>query len=116
MFEFRNILLPMNPVLRDDLERRSRLETTIGAQMSTMTSMTVETLEYFRRVMRRAIDNECMIERIRQEHSMRESQTLISIGINTSPAGSWSKRRAFDQMDWLSKTYITATEIQMALD
>jgi len=47
---------------------------------------------------------------------MRESQTLISIGINTSPAGSWSKRRAFDQMDWLSKTYITATEIQMALD
>ena len=81
-----------------------------------MASMTVETLEYFRRVMRRALDNECMIERLRQEHSMRESQTLISIGINTSPAGSWSKRRAFDQMDWLSKTFITATEIQMALD
>ncbi len=81
-----------------------------------MTSMTVETLEYFRRVMRRALDTECMIEKIRQEHSMRESQTLISIGINSSPHGSWSKRRAFDQMDWLAKSFITATEIQMALD
>jgi hypothetical protein len=116
LFEFQNILLPLNPVLRDELDRRSRLETKIGAQVSTIASMTVETLEYFRRVMRRALDNECMVERIRQEHSMRESQTLISIGINTSPAGSWSKRRAFDQMDWLSKTFITATEIQMALD
>ena len=102
----------MNPVLRDDLDRRSRLESTIGAQVVMMTAMTVETLEYLRRVMRRALDTECIIERIRQEHSTRESQTLISIGINTSPVGgAWSKRRAFDQMDWLAKTHISATEI-----
>jgi hypothetical protein len=55
----------MNPVLRDDLDRRSRLESTIGAQVVMMTAMTVETLEYLRRVMRRALDTECTIERIR---------------------------------------------------
>lgn len=55
----------MNPMLRDDLDRRSRLETSVGAQVAMMTSMTVETLEYFRRVMRRALDIECMIEKIR---------------------------------------------------
>ena len=47
---------------------------------------------------------------------MRESQTLQVAGINTSPAGQWSKRKAFDQMDWLSKGFIQANELQMAMD
>jgi hypothetical protein len=52
-----------------------------------MTAMTVETLEYFRRTLRRALDTEMLVEKIRQEHSMREQQTLMAAGINTSPAG-----------------------------
>jgi hypothetical protein len=58
-------LLPLDPVLRDELDRRSRLNNAIGGQVSLMTSMTVETLEYFRRVMRRALDTEMMVEKIR---------------------------------------------------
>jgi hypothetical protein len=81
-----------------------------------MTTMTVETLEYFRRTLRRALDTEMIVEKIRQEHSMREAQTLSAAGVNSSPAGLWSKRRAFDQMDWLSKGFIQSGELQMALD
>jgi hypothetical protein len=76
-----------------------------------MTSMTVDTLEYFRRTLRRCLDTEIIVEKIRQEHSMRETQTLMAAGINTSPAGMWSKRKAFDQMDWLSKGFIQANEV-----
>ena len=86
-FEFQNALLPLNAVLRDDLDRRSRLNNSIAGQVSLMTSMTVETLEYFRRTLRRALDTEMAVEKIRQEHSMREQQTLMAAGINTSPAG-----------------------------
>ena len=81
-----------------------------------MTSMTVETLEYFRRTLRRALDTEMLVEKIRQEHSMREQQTLMAAGINTSPAGQWSKRKAFDQMDWLAKGFVQTNEVQMAID
>ena len=59
----------------------------IAGQVSLMTAMTVETLEYFRRTLRRALDTEMLVEKIRQEHSMREQQTLMAAGINTSPAG-----------------------------
>jgi hypothetical protein len=38
-----------------------------------MTTMTVETLEYFRRALRMALDTEMWVEKIRQEHSMREA-------------------------------------------
>lgn len=47
---------------------------------------------------------------------MREQQTLMAAGINTSLAGQWSKRKAFDQLDWLAKGFIQTNEVQMAID
>lgn len=62
----------MNPLLRDDLERRSRLDSAIASQISLMTTMTVDTFDTLRRVFRRALEVEQYTERIRQDHAMRE--------------------------------------------
>jgi hypothetical protein len=74
--------------------------------------MSPETVEVFRRTLKRALDTEIMIERLRQANITKEAQTLQSVGLHASNANSWSKRKAFDQMDWLNKAYITVIEVQ----
>lgn len=64
-FEFQNVLLPLNPVLRDDLDRRSRLDNAISGQVALMTTMTVDTCDAMRRVLRRALELEQAMERLR---------------------------------------------------
>ena len=54
-WEFCNILMPIEPTLREELERRAGIE-----EMSSETKLLVKT------VLRHAIDTECMVESIRQ--------------------------------------------------
>ena len=83
-----------------------------------MSTMTVETTEALRKVIKRALELETTVERMRQDHGGREIQTLQAAGISTgvNPALKWSRQRAFAQMDWLQRGFITISEIQQALD
>ena len=67
-WEFCNILMPIEPTLREELERRAGIE-----EMSSETKLLVKT------VLRHAIDTECMVESIRQtvEKSMPVSLRAI---------------------------------------
>ena len=53
-WEFCNILMPIEPTLREELERRASIE-----EMTSETGMMLKT------VFRHAIDAECMVEHIR---------------------------------------------------
>ena len=67
-WEFCNILMPIEPTLREELERRAGIE-----EMSSETKLLVKT------VLRHAIDTECMVESIRQtvEKSMPVSLRAV---------------------------------------
>ena len=82
--------MPIDPVLRDDLERRKAIWD-IG----------FETKEILRRVFRKIIDTEAMIEAIRQR-IMREESVNI--------------RKAFDALDFLGRGFLTAAEFKRAFD
>ena len=56
-WEFANMILPIEAVLRDDMERRSR---------SREQGMSTETRMLFKTLIRQSIDAECMVESIRQ--------------------------------------------------
>lgn len=90
----------------------------MASQVQVMSSMTVETTEAFRRVIQRALEVEKTVERLRQDHGAREIQTLQASGISTgvNPALKWSKQKAFLQMDWLQRGFITQNEISQAVD
>lgn len=55
-WEFSNCLMPVNTIMRDDLERK-KAEWEIG----------YETKQILRRVLRLVIDTECIVENIRQK-------------------------------------------------
>lgn len=45
---------------------------------------------------------------------MRELQTIQNNGLTTSAM--WSRRKAFEQIDWLARGYITGSEVMQALE
>ena len=85
-WEFCNILMPIEPTLREELERRAGIE-----EMSSETKLLVKT------VLRHAIDTECMVESIRQ--SVEKSMPM-------------SLRAIFDNLDWLKRGFLTSSEFR----
>jgi Ca2+-binding EF-hand superfamily protein len=89
-WEFSNSLLPMDSILRDDLERR-KASFDLG----------YETRELLRRMFRKLIDAESMIENIRQRI---KKEPIVSL------------RKAFDALDWLGRGFLTSNEFKKAFD
>ena len=67
-WEFSNILMPIEPTLREELERRTDNE-----EMSSGTKLLLKT------VLRHAIDTECMVESIRQTVEKNMPMSLRAI-------------------------------------
>ncbi len=89
-WEFANSLLPIDTLARDDLERRRAVW-----------DISYETKELLRRVFRRIIDTESMLESIRQRIGRDPEINL---------------RSAFDAMDWLRRGFITSAEFKRSFD
>lgn len=85
-WEFCNILMPIEPTLREELERRAGIE-----EMSSETKLLLKT------VLRHAIDTECMVESIRQ--TVEKHMPL-------------SLRAIFDSLDWLKRGFLTSSEFR----
>ena len=85
-WEFSNSLMPIDAILRDDLERRKAVW-----------DLSFETKELLRRVYRKLVDSEGMVESLRQRiHRER--------GLNL--------RKAFDGLDWLGRGFLTNNEFR----
>ena len=82
------MILPIEAVLRDDMERRSR---------SREQGMSTETRMLFKTLIRQSIDAECMVESIRQQV---EKSMPISL------------RSIFDELDWLKRGFLTSSEFR----
>ena len=89
-WEFSNTLLPIDTLLRDDLERR-KAQWELGH----------ETKELLRRAFRKIVDAECMLESIRQRINREKSVSL---------------RTAFDALDWLGRGFLTTNEFKRSFD
>ncbi len=89
-WEFSNILLPIDGLMRDELERRPA-----------NFDMSLECREHIKRVLRRIVDTEAMMETLRQRISREKSVNL---------------RNAFDAMDWLKRGFLTCSEFRKAFD
>lgn len=85
-WEFSNILMSIDPTLREELERRTSNE-----------EMSPETRHMLKTVFRHAIDAECMVESIRQ--TVEKSMPV-------------SLRTIFDQLDWLKRGFLTSSEFR----
>lgn len=92
-WEFANMFFPVEPALRDDLERRQA-----GGQTQ---SMSGDTRHLVKVLLRGAIDSENMVESIRQEV---EKSMPISL------------RAVFDSLDWLKRGFLTTSEIRRYFD
>eukprot|EP00347_Sterkiella_histriomuscorum_P020122 403339023 len=89
-WEFSNIFLPIQPLLRDELERRQ-------AQWD----ISFDSKELVRRLLRLILESEIMMENIRQRI---DRQVTVSV------------RKAFDSIDWLQRGFITGNEIKRGFD
>lgn len=89
-WEFSSIFLPIDTLLRDDLERRKAVWD-IG----------FETKELIRRLLRKILDQESMIEGIRQRIRREPSINL---------------RKAYDALDCFNRGFISTAEIQRSFD
>lgn len=89
-WEFSNSLMPIDPIIRDDLERRKA-----------SWEMGYETKELLRRVFRRIVDTESMMENLRQR--IKREPTVIL-------------RKAFDALDWTGRGFLTINEFKRAFD
>jgi hypothetical protein len=89
-WEFSNALLPIDTLMRDDLERRKAVW-----------ELGYETKELLRRAFRKIVDAECMLESIRQRINREKSVSL---------------RAAFDSMDWLGRGFLTTNEFKRSFD
>lgn len=89
-WEFSNSLMPVETLIRDDLERRR-------AQFD----FSFETKELLRRTFRKLIDAESMIENIRQRISREPSVSL---------------RKGFDGIDWLGRGFLTNNEFKRVIE
>jgi len=89
-WEFSNAFLPIDPILRDDLERKKAVW-----------EVGFETKEIIRRAFRKLIDAESMVESMRQRISR---ETTVNL------------RKAFDSLDWLGRGFLTVNEFKRAFD
>ena len=89
-WELSNALMPIDSILRDDLERRKAVW-----------DLGFETKELLRRVFRKLIDAEAMIESIRQRIARERSVSL---------------RRAFEALDWLERGFLTSNEFKKGFE
>lgn len=89
-WEFSNALMPMDSILRDDLERRKAVW-----------ELGFETKEILRRAFRKLIDAEAIFESIRQRIARERSVSL---------------RKAFDGLDWLGRGFLTSNEFKKGFD
>jgi hypothetical protein len=83
-------LLPIDPILRDDLERRKAVW-----------EMSFETKELLRKVFRKLVDAEGIAESLRQRVSRERSVSI---------------RKAFDSLDWLGRGYLTSNEFRRSFE
>ena len=88
-WEFSNMFLPVEPVTRDDLERRK--SNGYAAGISSETRMLLQ------QTLRNVIDAENMVESMRQQVSK-------TIPINL--------RQVFDSLDWLKRGFLTSSEFR----
>ena len=95
-WEFSNALLPLDPIMRDDLERRKAVISTF--------EMSFDTKELLRRVFRKIVDSECIAEMIRQRIDKEVLKNEVSL------------RKAFDVIDWNGRGIITANDFKRVLD
>lgn len=89
-WEFSNALLPLEPLSRDEIERRKAVW-----------EVGYETKEVLRRVFRKMIDTESRMESIRQKIKREKAVVL---------------RGAFEALDWLNRGYLTSNEFKKAFD
>lgn len=89
-WEFSNMFLPIESIIRDEVERRKAIWD-IG----------FETKELIRRLLRKMLDAESLIENIRQR-------------IGREP--NLSVRKAFECLDELNRGYITSLEIKKSFE
>jgi Ca2+-binding EF-hand superfamily protein len=89
-WEFSNSLMPIDPILRDDLERRKAVWE-IG----------YDTKDFLRKVFRKLIDAESIMENIRQRIVREKSVSL---------------RKAFDALDWLGRGFLTNNEFKRSFE
>jgi hypothetical protein len=82
--------MPVDAILRDDLERR-KAQWDLG----------FETKELLRRAFRKIVDAESMVESMRQRISREPSISL---------------RKAFDSLDWLGRGFLTSSEFKRAFE
>ena len=85
-WEFSNSLMPIDAIIRDDLERRKAVW-----------EMSMDTKELLRKVFRKLIDAECMVEALRQRINRERGIHL---------------RKAFDALDWLGRGFLTNNEFR----
>ena len=89
-WEFSNSLLPVETLVRDDLERRR-------AQFE----LSYETKELLRRTFRKLLDAESIVENLRQRIAREKAVSL---------------RKAFDGMDWLGRGFLTNNEFKRVIE
>lgn len=89
-WEFANSLLPVETLVRDDLERRR-------AQFD----LSYETKEVLRRTFRKLVDSESMVENLRQRIQRESSVSL---------------RKGFDALDWLGRGFLTSNEFKRSFE
>jgi Ca2+-binding EF-hand superfamily protein len=89
-WELSNALMPIDSIHRDDLERRKAVW-----------DLGYETKEILRRVFRKLIDAEAMLESIRQRISREKFVSL---------------RKAFDSLDWLGRGFLTSNEFKKGFE
>lgn len=90
-WEFSNALLPIDSLSRDDVERRKP-----------QWELSFETKELLRRVFRKIVDGEILIENLRKRIKANEKSINL--------------RKAFENLDWLNRGYITANEFKRIFD
>eukprot|EP00349_Pseudokeronopsis_sp_Brazil_P008002 CAMPEP_0202962946 /NCGR_PEP_ID=MMETSP1396-20130829/6962_1 /ASSEMBLY_ACC=CAM_ASM_000872 /TAXON_ID= /ORGANISM="Pseudokeronopsis sp., Strain Brazil" /LENGTH=115 /DNA_ID=CAMNT_0049683793 /DNA_START=876 /DNA_END=1223 /DNA_ORIENTATION=- len=88
-WEFSCMLLPIEPIMRDQLERKKQY-----------IELGYETGDLIRRLFRKLVDLESLIEMSRQ----RIEKERVSI------------RSAFDGLDWLGRGFITENEFKRSYD
>lgn len=90
LWEFSNALLPIDTILREEVEGRR-----------TCYDMSFETRELMITVFRKSVDFEAAIEQIRY-NLHREMTTGL--------------RQVFEQLDWLNRGFLTKAEVKRVID
>jgi hypothetical protein len=90
-WEFSNMLLPLQPIVRDEVERRT----------SQRDEFSPETKQKLKTLLRHLISAEMTVESIR--HNIHKNAPV-------------PMRQIFDQLDWLKRGFLTCSEIRRYFD